>query len=64
MPRFVCILLLALIGAAAHADVLDHQHSTVAQFVHQTLGVHHLPFTLLLIAATVLVIRSWRAAGK
>lgn len=64
MPRITSILLLTLVGRTAYADVLDHQHGLAAQLVHQTLGGHHLPYTVLLIVVGVVVYRSWRAARK
>lgn len=64
MARKLCTLLLMLTSGAAHADVLDHHHSLVAQLMHQAFGSHHLPYTLLLIVVGALAIRGWRAARK
>ena len=35
-------------------------HEGMAAFYHQLLGMHHVPFTLLLIVIAVALIRSWR----
>ena len=64
MPRIISILLLTFISGAAYADVLDHQYGLAAQLVHQTLGGHHLTYTVLFIVIGVIVFRSWRAARK
>lgn len=64
MPRITIALLLIVFSGAVHADVLDHQHGLVMQLVHQTLGAHHLPYTLIVIVAGAIVYRSWRIAKK
>jgi hydrogenase/urease accessory protein HupE len=56
------LILLAFVGGAAHADVLDHHNGFAAQLAHQIFGAHHIPFTLLLIVVGVISIRGWRAA--
>jgi hypothetical protein len=62
MLRITTFILLATISGAAFADVLDHSNGLVGQLVHQLLGTHHLPFTVLLIVVGVFSIRRWRAS--
>ncbi|MGB5345476.1 MAG: hypothetical protein WBN23_04870 [Woeseia sp.] len=64
MPRKLCTLLLMLTSGAGHADVLDHNHGLITQMMHQAFGLHHLPYTLLLILVGALAFRGWRAARK
>jgi hypothetical protein len=64
MLRKTILVLLALVGGAAHADVLEHHHGLATQLAHQVFGAHHIPFTLLLIVVGVISIRGWRAARK
>lgn len=64
MLRKSIVVMLALAGGAAYADVLDHHNGLAAQLAHQVFGAHHVPFTLLLIAVGVFSILGWRAARK
>lgn len=64
MLRITIALLLTLCSGAVYADVLDHEYSLVVQLVHQTLGAHHLPYTLIAIIAAAIAYRSWRIAKK
>lgn len=64
MLRTTIALLLTVFSGAAHADVLDHDLGLVMQLVHQTLGAHHLPYTLIAIVAGAIAYRSWRIAKK
>ena len=64
MLRKTILVLLAFVGEVAHADVLDHHHSSAAQLAHQIFGAHHIPLTLLLVVVGVISIWSWRAAIK
>lgn len=56
--------MLAVFSEAVHADVLDHHYGLVMQLLHQTLGAHHFPFTLIAISAAAIAYRSWRIARK
>ncbi len=64
MLRKTILILLAFVGGAAHADVLDHDHGLAVQLAHQIFGAHHIPFTLLLVVFGVISIWRWRAARK
>jgi hypothetical protein len=63
MLRKTILVLLALVGGAAHADVLDHHHGLATQLAHQVFGAHHIPLTLLIVVG-VISIWGWRAARK
>jgi hypothetical protein len=62
MLRMTTFFLLATISGAAYADVLDHSNGLVGQLVHQLLGTHHFPLTVLLVVIGVFSIRHWRAS--
>lgn len=64
MPRITIALLLAFSSGAVHAHVLDDQDGLVMQLVHQVLGAHHFPVTLIAIIAGAVAYRSWRIAKK
>ena len=64
MSRTTIALLLTAASGAVQAHVLDHQDSLVMQLVHQVLGAHHLPVTLIAIIAGAAAYRSWRIAKK
>ena len=48
--------------AAAHT--LGNEDGVIVQLWHQMLGLHHFPLTVLLIAAGILILRSWRKASR
>ena len=60
----VVAVLFAVIPTAASAHVLDDVHGVVAQLGHQLLGLHHLPFTLLLVVIGVGLFRRWRKRAR
>ena len=64
MLRKTILILLAFVGGAAHADVLDHHHGLAVQLAHQLFDAHHIPFTLLLVVVGLISIWGWRAARR
>lgn len=55
------ILSIALAAQPAYAHVLDSQDDLPDRLVHQLVGVHHLPVTLLLVVLGVIVAHRWLA---
>ena len=59
MKKLIAGLILLAGSTPAMAHTLSFQEGATALY-HQLLGMHHLPFTLLLIVIGVALFRSWR----
>jgi len=54
----------AALPAAAHAHTLGADEQLPLRLGHQLLGLHHLPLTLLLLIAGIVLIREYRKRGR
>ena len=60
MKRTLSTLLLTGIAPVAGAHTLDTAGGLISALGHELLGLHHLPFTLLLVVIGVALIKSLR----
>ena len=60
MQRILTTLLLTGIAPVAGAHTLDASAGVFAALGHELAGLHHLPFTLLLVAIGIALIFGWR----
>jgi hypothetical protein len=58
MKRLIALSLLAAPVAQAHT--LDPAGGVFTALVHELLGWHHLPLTLLLVVAGIVLFRAWK----
>jgi hypothetical protein len=56
--------LLLLTGVAGPAMAHTGDGVLVSALSHQLFGLHHLPFSILLLVAVVLVIRRWQSGER
>ena len=63
MSRYSALLFVLLTGVA-NADVLDHQNGLLERIFHQLFAAHHLPLTVLLVVAGIVLVRRLRAATR
>ena len=59
MKKLIATITLLAVSSSASAHTLSF-HDGVAALYHQLLGMHHLPFTLLLVAIGVALFVGWR----
>jgi len=64
MRLFLSLLLLAGVSRVAFAHTLGNEDGVLVQLWHQLLGLHHLPLTVLLIVACLMILRNWRKARR
>jgi hypothetical protein len=64
MRIFLGLMLLAGVSRIASAHTLGNEDGVLVQLWHQLLGLHHLPLTVLLIVAGIMVLRNWRKARR
>ena len=64
MRLFLSLLLLAGVSRIASAHTLGNEDGVLVQLWHQLLGLHHLPLTVLLIVAGIMLFRSWRKTSR
>jgi len=63
MRLLLSLILFAGVSRMATAHTLGSEDGVIVQLWHQILGLHHLPLTVLLIVAGVILLRHWRASG-
>ena len=63
MKKLITGMILLAGSSPAMAHTLSFQEGVVALY-HQLLGMHHLPFTLLLVVIGVAVYRGWRKKAR
>jgi len=59
MRKILSLFLLTGMTGVAEAHTLAHGDGLVMQFVHQFLGLHHLPITALIIVGGIAAIGIW-----
>jgi len=59
MKKFLTPVLLTALVPVANAHTLAAEEGTPAQLVHQFLGSHHFPVTVLIVVGGILVLRAW-----
>ena len=59
MKKLITTAILLAGSTPAMAHTLSHKEG-MAALVHQLLGSHHLPFTLLLVVVGIALFRSWK----
>ncbi len=64
MKKILGLFFLAGMTRVADAHTVAADDGLIGSLLHQILGLHHLPLTLLLIAGGILLFRHWRALRK
>lgn len=59
MKKLIATITLLAVSSSASAHTLSF-HDGIAALYHQLLGMHHLPFTLLLVVIGVALFVGWR----
>jgi len=63
MKKLITTITLLAVSGTASAHTLSF-HDGVAALYHQLLGMHHLPFTLLLVVIGIALFVSWRKKAQ
>jgi hydrogenase/urease accessory protein HupE len=60
MRKFPALFLLMAMMPVANAHTTASEDGFLVQLLHQFLGLHHLPLTLLIVVGGALALRAWR----
>lgn len=59
MRKYLTLFVLMAMAPVASAHTAPSEDGLVSQLVHQLLGMHHLPLTVLVLVAGLLALRVW-----
>jgi len=59
MKKYLTLFVLLAMAPVASAHTAPSEDGLVSQLVHQLLGWHHLPLTLLILVVGLLALRVW-----